>query len=47
MKKAKMYSIQPGDSPSVIASANDMKLSELYALNPGLKGKRAKHPNRG
>ncbi len=38
-EKAKMYSIQPGDSPSVIASANDMKLSELYALNPGLKEK--------
>ena len=38
-EKAKVYSIQPGDSPSVIASVNDMKLSELYALNPGLKEK--------
>ena len=38
-EKAKVYAIQAGDSPSVIASANDMKLSELYAMNPGLKEK--------
>ncbi len=41
-EKETTYSIQAGDSPSVIASANDMKLSDLYALNPGLEEKERK-----
>lgn len=35
----KSYSIQPGDSASLIAEENDMKLTELYKLNPDLKDK--------
>lgn len=33
----KTYTVQKGDSPSVIAEKNDMGLSELYNLNPDLE----------
>lgn len=36
--EAKMYKISTGDVPSIIAENNDMKLSDLYRLNPDLKG---------
>lgn len=36
-EKEKKYTVEKGDSPSVIAVENSMTTSELYALNPGLK----------
>lgn len=33
----KVYHVEKGDSPSVIAEKNNMGLSKLYQLNPGLK----------
>ncbi len=38
-EKETMYTVQSGDSPSKIASDNDMGLSDLYDMNPGLKAK--------
>lgn len=36
----KTYTVRKGDCPGKIAEDNDMKLSELYTLNPGLKDKK-------
>lgn len=41
-QEPKVYNVVSGDSPSVIAENNDMKLSELYSLNPDLKGNERK-----
>lgn len=38
----KMYTVESGDVPSIIAENNDMGLSELYKLNPNLKGNERK-----
>ena len=32
------YTVVEGDSPSLIASKNGLRLAELYSLNPGLEG---------
>lgn len=32
------YTVVAGDSPSLIASKNDLRLKQLYALNPDLEG---------
>lgn len=34
----KTYTVVSGDSPSAIASKNDITLKQLYSLNPGLEG---------
>ncbi len=33
----KIYEVQSGDVPSIIAESNEMGLTELYNMNPGLK----------
>ena len=37
MQGQRTYTIQAGDTPLVIAGANDITLDELYALNPVLE----------
>jgi len=41
-EEEKIYLVEEGDSPSQIAADNDMKLSELYKMNPGLEEKQTK-----
>lgn len=41
-EEEKIYLVTEGDSPSQIAADNDMKLSELYKMNPGLEEKQTK-----
>lgn len=41
-EEEKVYLVVEGDSPSKIASDNDMKLSELYKMNPGLEENQTK-----
>lgn len=36
-EEEKIYQVQRGDCASTIASANDMSLTDLYKMNPGLK----------
>lgn len=38
----KIYTVKSGDVPSIIAENNDMNLSELYTMNPDLKGNERK-----
>ena len=38
----KVYKVASGDVPSIIAENNDMRLSELYKLNPNLEGNERK-----
>ncbi len=38
-KSAKTYVVKPGDYPARIANKYKMSVSELYGLNPGLKGR--------
>lgn len=41
-EEEKIYTVVEGDSPSTIAANNDMKLSELYKMNPGLEENQTK-----
>lgn len=41
-EEAKVYTVVSGDVPSIIAENNEMNLSDLYALNPDLKGNERK-----
>jgi len=36
-EEEKVYLVELGDCPSIIANDNDMKLTDLYKMNPGLK----------
>ncbi len=38
-REAETYAVKAGDVPDKIAAQHGMKLAELYALNPGLKGR--------
>ena len=38
-REPESYAVKAGDVPDKIAAKHGMKLSELYALNPGLKGR--------
>ncbi len=40
----KTYTLVSGDSPSLIATKNDITLKQLYSLNPGLEGAKNLYP---
>lgn len=42
-EEEKIYLVQSGDCPSIIAENNDMKLSDLYKMNPGLEDQKVIH----
>lgn len=44
LRRRAEYTVQPGDYPEKIAAAHDIELSELFELNPGLRG-RTVHPD--